>query len=395
MKRLLVCFVFLFLFMPTAAAADEAEIPSEPDVSITDGVDAWLQELDVDTWQAFLETLPDEVRLLWSDVSLETLIGSWAQSGTVGEVDGIADRLFSLLLQEAKNSVGLLLSLLAIAFLTGFVHAIAGGRENGVQEVTGFVSRCFALTVVLTTVLSAVTTVLTAMDALVRFMQLALPVLLGLLTAVGGVVTAGVFQPAMALLCGAVSGAMRSVVVPLALLGGLIDLLGALSDRIRMGELAGLMRRLAKWIIGAASSFYIGTTAVRGMTAATYDGITLRTAKYAASSLVPMVGGMVSGTMDTMLGCAALVKNAAGLTAMLLALSVVLVPLLRLIARMFLLRFAAALAEPIAGKKLPAMLGSAADMLSFLFAATAAIALMFMVTVGLITGLGSTAVFGG
>ena len=86
------------------------------------------------------------------------------------------------------------------------------------------------------------------------------------------------------------------------------------------------------------------------MTAATYDGVTMRTAKYAASSLVPMVGGMVSGTMDTMLGCALLVKNAAGLAAILLTMSVVLMPVLRLVAQMFLLRLASALAEPLPGR---------------------------------------------
>ena len=48
---------------------------------------------------------------------------------------------------------------------------------------------------------------------------------------------------------------------------------------------------------------------------------------------------------------------------------------------------AAALAEPLSGAQLPAMFSAAADMLSFLFAATLAVALMFLVTVALMTGL--------
>ena len=103
---------------------------------------------------------------------------------------------------------------------------------------------------------------------------------------------------------------------------------------------------------------------------------------------------MVSGTMDTMLGCALLVKNAAGLAAILLTMSVVLMPVLRLVAQMFLLRLASALAEPIAGPRLPAMFGAAADMLSFLLAATLAVTLMFLLTIGLMTGIGSVPVAG-
>ena len=40
------------------------------------------------------------------------------------------------------------------------------------------------------------------------------------------------------------------------------------------------------------------------------------------------------------------------------------------------------------------MYGAAADMLSFLFAATVAVALMFLITIGLIMGVGSAAVAG-
>mgnify|MGYP001512717161 CR=1 FL=1 len=252
------------------------------------------------------------------------------------------------------------------------VQSLSVGRETGVQDVAGFVCRCFALAAVLAASLSPVALVLSCMDSLSTFMQLALPVLMLLLTAIGGVASAGVFQPAMTALCGTVVGVMRAGVVPLA---------------VRMGETAGLLKRLAKWIIGAVSVLYVGTTAVRGMTAAAYDGVAIRTAKYAASSLVPMVGGMVSGTMDTMLGCALLVKNAAGLAAILLTVSVALLPLLRLAVQMLLLRLAGALSEPIAGAQLPAMYAAAADMFSFLFAATLSVALMFLITVALLTGL--------
>lgn len=373
-----------------AAGSDESgegDAGETGDISIEDGVDAWLGELDLSQWQAFLATLPENIRALWADADLETLIGSWAAAGPETGIDPLLDALGALLLDEARASAGLLLTLAGLSFLTGMVQSLSVGRETGVQDVAGFVCRCFALAAVLAASLSPVALVLSCMDSLSTFMQLALPVLMLLLTAIGGVASAGVFQPAMTALCGTVVGVMRAGVVPLAVAGGVIGLIGALSPHVRMGETAGLLKRLAKWIIGAVSVLYVGTTAVRGMTAAAYDGVAIRTAKYAASSLVPMVGGMVSGTMDTMLGCALLVKNAAGLAAILLTVSVALLPLLRLAVQMLLLRLAGALSEPIAGAQLPAMYAAAADMFSFLFAATLSVALMFLITVALLTGL--------
>ena len=366
---------------------DPGAAAEEGDLSIEDGVNAWLGELDLAAWQAFLASLPQDVRALWADADLETLVGEWASGGMDGAPDALLRQLGGVLLGQARASAGLLLTLLGLAFLTALVQALTAGREAGVQDAAGFVCRCFSLSAVLAASLSPVTLVLSCMDTLAAFMELALPALTLLLTAVGGVASAGVFQPAMTALCGTVTGAMRGAVVPLAVAGGVMGLVGALSARVRMGETAGLLKRLAKWLTGAVSALYLGATAVRGMAAAAYDGVAIRTAKYAASSLVPMVGGMVSGTMDTMLGCALLVKNAAGLAAILLTLSVVLLPLMRLAVQMLLLRAAAALAEPLSGAQLPAMFSAAADMLSFLFAATLAVALMFLVTVALMTGL--------
>lgn len=74
---------------------------------------------------------------------------------------------------------------------------------------------------------------------------------------------------------------------------------------------------------------------------------------------------------------------------MLLIVSIAVLPLVRMLAFMLLLRVGAALAQPIADEKLPKMFAEAADMLSYLFAATAAVAMMFLLTVALAAGIGN------
>ena len=183
-------------------------------------MNAWLGELDLAAWQAFLASLPQDVRALWADADLETLVGEWASGGMDGAPDALLRQLGGLLLGQARASAGLLLTLLGLAFLTALVQALTAGREAGVQDAAGFVCRCFSLSAVLAASLSPVTLVLSCMDTLAAFMELALPALTLLLTAVGGVASAGVFQPAMTALCGTVTGAMRGAVVPLAVAGG-------------------------------------------------------------------------------------------------------------------------------------------------------------------------------
>ena len=63
---------------------------------------------------------------------------------------------------------------------------------------------------------------------------------------------------------------------------------------------------------------------------------------------MPIVGGMFSDTMDTLVGCTLIVKNALGVTAMLVLAGVTVAPLLRTLAVAAVLKLCAALLEPVA-----------------------------------------------
>ncbi|OQA15503.1 MAG: Stage III sporulation protein AE (spore_III_AE) [Firmicutes bacterium ADurb.Bin356] len=90
-----------------------------------------------------------------------------------------------------------------------------------------------------------------------------------------------------------------------------------------------------------------------------------------------------------------LVKNAVGLLAIILAFSIACIPLMRIGVGMLAFRFAAAVCEPIADPRLPKMLASLADVLTYLFAATVSLSVMFMITVGLVMSTGNTVFAGG
>ena len=90
-----------------AAGSEETgdgDVGETGDISIEDGVDAWLGELDLSQWQAFLATLPENIRALWADADLETLIVSWAAAGPEAGIDPLLDALGALLLDEARAS---------------------------------------------------------------------------------------------------------------------------------------------------------------------------------------------------------------------------------------------------------------------------------------------------
>jgi len=87
---------------------------------------------------------------------------------------------------------------------------------------------------------------------------------------------------------------------------------------------------------------------VQGAASASIDGVAIRAAKYAVDNFVPIVGGMFSDTMDTLVGCTLIVKNALGVTAVMVLVGAVAGPMVRTLAVAAVLKLCAALLEPVA-----------------------------------------------
>jgi len=391
MKRRLILIILLMACLclsRTVFADNTREI-------IQDGVGSAMQGLDISAWEQVLQSLPQEVQSLWDGKSVryvleqtalgENTIFSQLSLGKIGSVFGSA---FS-------DGLSLLLKLLAVAMLTGLVRALSDAGIKGLNDITGFVCHCFGALIAMAAFASLAVLGRDCIGQISRFIELSFPVLLTLLTSVGGIASAGVFQPAMGLLCGGVSVVLQNVVLPIILAGGVMGMLNNMTGRVQLGNFFQLSKSSAKWVIGLTFTFYFAITSLQGMTAASFDGISVRTAKYALDKFVPIVGGIVSGTVDTVLGCAVLVKNAAGMATVMLALSIVLAPLMRIAVSIFAFRIAAALCEPVSEPRLPKMFSSLADILTYLFAAVAALASMFMITVGLLMSAGNANLMAG
>lgn len=223
-------------------------------------------------------------------------------------------------------------------------------------------------------------------------MQSLFPLLLTLLAAVGGSAASAFFQPAVVAACGTMTALVRSVTLPLSLAAGVTAVLNHLSEKMGIGRLAAFLRSASAWTLGIAFTVFISVTALQSLGAAAADGISLRTAKYAVDNLVPVVGGMFADTMDTLVGASLLIKNALGLTGLLMLLSLAAVPLIQTLAAVILYRASAALLEPLADRRVSACLQDFSDVLMLLFIIQLSVGAMFLLLVAQMLVVGNLTV---
>ena len=91
---------------------------------------------------------------------------------------------------------------------------------------------------------------------------------------------------------------------------------------------------------------------MEGSLTSSVDGITLKTTKAVVTSSIPVVGKLLGETVDAVLGCSNILKNAVGFIGIIVVISICIIPVIKLAIMSISFNLASALSEPIADKKI-------------------------------------------
>lgn len=358
--------------LPFSAAAEGA--PGDDDVA--DELKRQTDELELDGWDEYLDRIASLVDP--SAASMKEIVLRLSEEGGLSGPGAVVEMGGKVLREEAKRTAAAAAALAAAALVTSFAGLVS---DEGMKRLLSTLLLTAAVTLTAGMYLDFAKTAADSVGEAERIAEKAAPVMSALLVSLGAESSAGLFRPLMVFLSDSVIAVIEKAELPLVLAGGVFAIVDALTDGAALSKTVRLIARLSKWLLGLVSVFYFGMTAVQGLTVATRDGVSLRTAKYAIDKLVPVVGGMVSGTVDSVMGCALLVKNGVGLAVILILLAVLFRPLVKLAAGIFVFRLAAAISEPAADPRAARLFSNAAEMTEHLFACAAVTGTMLALTV--------------
>lgn len=166
--------------------------------------------------------------------------------------------------------------------------------------------------------------------------------LLTLLTALGGSASSAFLHPMVAAASGSMVFLAREVILRLVMCTCAVTAVNHLSDRTHLTRMAQLLRGAVCWLLGVSFTVFLGSDVAARRDQREHRRRGNRAAKYAVDNFVPVVGGMFSDTMDTLVGCTLIVKNALGVAAVLVLIGALIGPMIRTLAIVFMLRLSAA-----------------------------------------------------
>ena len=224
---------------------------------------------------------------------------------------------------------------------------------------------------------------------LTEYGKLLLPVMTGALAAQGGVTKSAAVYAGTALFSTVLSSLISGVLIPmtyvfLALAVGN----GALGEDI-LKKLRDLMKSIISWSLKTILTLFTSYIGLAGIVHGTADAAALRAARAALSTVVPVVGGILSGASEAMLLSAGAVKSAAGIYGIFALLAVFLDPVLRILAHYWILKLTGALCSVFGSSRTSGLVTDFSSAMGFLLAMTGSACLMLLIAaVSFLKGVG-------
>ncbi len=389
MKKVISIFCVILLIMTLPVYGEKEETAEEENT-----IDTILQtQLD----QIPLEEVEDLIKMMDNEETvsfdLKDIVKEIAGGKYQFHLKSILQCLLDHLFQELKVNLELLAELILLAVVCALLSKMQFfSAEDSVSKMGFYV--CFIVIAGLSVksfmlVLSYGTE---TVDRLVGFMQSLLPVLFVMLASLGGTVSAVIAQPVILMTVSFIGSIIKTVLVPLITSGGVLAIVNNISDQVHIHKLAKLMRSVTIGLLGLSMTAFLGVITVQGISGSMVDGVALRSMKFASKNFVPIVGSLFADTIDTVIGCGLLVKNAVGIAGMLFMVLIVAFPVLKMGALSLVFKVSAAIAEPIGDSKVSSCLNSISDTMTLLILAVIACGMMFFITLPIIIAMSSITV---
>ena len=375
-------FSVLLFIPPLQCYADTSDKTTKEE--IYDEINNQLSGLDLEEIEKLLEGLDDESSLLFGSSSFVTKITN-LMTGNLDDTTSFLNTIIRIFFGNLSKYIPLIATIIAISVLGGIIDSVKPLSKNGsISSLVHFAIYGLVLIIVGTSLFKLIGSVSSAISSLKAQTDAILPVLLTLLSGLGGNVSVGLYEPAVAMLSSLMMGFFNYFLLPLFIFSVVFSIVSNLSNSVKLNKFVSFLNSLFKWAVGLIFTVFMGFLTIQGISSGSVDGLSIRTAKYAIKSYVPIVGGYMSDGLNIILASTSLIKNAIGVAGILLVCSTILSPILELVLFMLALKLMAGIVEPLGDKNIASFLSDLSKSMTMLIAVLVSISFSYIIMIGLI-----------
>lgn len=322
-----------------------------------------------------------------SDVLEDINMNELMNSAIKGNIDSgkFVKIVLKMLGKEITSNIQILISVLIIIIIHAVLKSISEGLKNSnVSDIVFYVEYILIVTLVLSNFLNIITLIKTTSHNLVGYLNLLIPLLITLMVYTGSVVTTGMLEPIILFMINFIGNAIETVLIPIILVITSLSVVSKISDRISIKKISKFLKSGVIWFLGIILTIFVGAISLEGTLGSSIDGITSKTVKTTVVNFIPVVGKVLGESVDVVLGCGVVLKNAIGLVGVIVVIGICIVPVLKLGVLSIVYGFISGIIEPIADKRITELLEEMSGIFKLLFGIICALSIMVIIGVTLV-----------
>lgn len=288
----------------------------------------------------------------------------------------MADRGFSELFPEVREAFSVSAAVLCVVLMLSLVQNVSGTVKT-VCDLAGTVGICGIL---MGRTGSMITMGLETVQQITEYGKLLLPVMTAAVAAQGGVTTSAALYAGTAMFNTFLSTAITSVLMPGIRVYLVVSMVSCASGEDLLKRMADFIKGSSTWFLKTLMIVFTTYLSLSGVVSGTTDAAALKAAKVTISSVVPVVGGILSDASEAVLVSAGVVKNAAGIYGILAVLAVFLRPFLKLSAHYLVLKLTGAVSAVFGSKSSTMLIDAFSTAMGLLLGVTGACCVMVLIS---------------
>lgn len=219
--------------------------------------------------------------------------------------------------------------------------------------------------------------------------KLLYPVMAAAMAAQGGVTASAALYTGTAIFDAVLSSLISNLMVPMVYLFLALAAANSAAGEDLLKKMRDLLKNAMSWCLKTVLTVFTTYMSITGVVSGTTDAAALKATKVTISSVVPVVGGILSDASEAVLVSAGALKNAAGIYGILAVLAVFLEPFLRIGSHYLILKATAAVCGIFGSKEMTGLIEDFSTAMGLLLAMTGSVCLLLLIsTVCFMKGVG-------
>lgn len=345
--------------------------------SLKDTIENQLGNLDLSEIEDYFNNIESKPDVSYYSYILKMLNGEYELN-----FNSIFDYFLCVFFNQVIETLPLFLSIIAISIFCGLLQNFKSSfLSENTSEIIFFI--CFIVVIMLLSseIITIYNNAKNTIENISKLTQIMSPIILTLMIASGGTISASIYKPTVAFLSGGAISIFLNVVIPLVGIMILFSVVSNFSTSIKLNKFIDCASSIIKWVIGLTVTIFGIFISVNGIASATHDGISIRAAKYAITNTIPIVGGFIKDGFDLIVAGSVLIKNTIGISVVFVLFFTLLSPIIYIAVFSLLLKFTAAITENVSDVRISNFCTSMSKCITYLCASIVMVGFMFLITI--------------